>query len=65
MALDKIVVLVLALVFFGGIFLLAVKSRKNKDLQPAPPLVQNAEGSPSQAKPGERNRQKAKNREMQ
>lgn len=37
MSLDKIIVIALAVAFFGGIFFLAIKSRQDKNKQGQPP----------------------------
>jgi preprotein translocase subunit SecG len=57
MSLDKIIVIVLALLFFGGVLVVALKNRQNKgteDQSPSPPTrTQSTEGVspfPSQEK---------------
>lgn len=63
MSLDKIVVLVLALLFFGGILVLAIKNRKEKngeDQSPSAPTGPQNEEGVSQFQPRERGRRKTR-----
>jgi hypothetical protein len=63
MSLDKIVVIALAVAFFGGVILLAIKSRqdKNKEGQPPASPDQNSEDVALQIDRREKERRKSKN----
>jgi hypothetical protein len=61
MSLDKIVVIALAVAFFGGLILLAIKGQrdKNKDVQPPSSPDQNSEGVALPLQPREKERRKS------
>jgi preprotein translocase subunit SecG len=63
MSLDKIIVAILALIFFGGAILLALKSQREKnreDQPPSPSPGQNNEEGVSPLQPREKERRKSK-----
>jgi len=63
MTLDKIIVIVMAAAFFGGIIWLGIKSRqdKNKERQPPSSSDQNSERADLPYEPREKERRKSKN----
>jgi hypothetical protein len=63
MSLDKIVIIVLALLFFGGILLVALKNRQQKsgqDQTAVSPIVPKSEDGVSTFQPQENERRKSK-----
>jgi hypothetical protein len=62
MSIDKIVVIALAVAFFGGVILLAIKSKRDavKEAQPPPSSDQSREGVALPFQPRENERQKSK-----
>ena len=62
MSLDKIIVIAMAVAFFGGIILLGIKSRqdKNKERQPPSSPDQNSERVDLPFEPREKERRKSR-----
>jgi hypothetical protein len=61
MSIDKIVVIALAVAFFGGVILLVIKGRRDKDSQPPSFPDQSSEGAALPFQPQEKKQRKSKN----
>jgi hypothetical protein len=61
MSIDKIVVIALAVAFFGGVILLAIKGRRDKDSQSPSSPDQSSEGVALPFQPREKEPRKPKN----
>jgi hypothetical protein len=63
MSIDKIIVIALAVAFFGGVILLAIKSRQDKNKEGQPPSFsdKSSDGVALPSQPREKEQRKSKN----